>query len=54
MISIPQRAIVYIDTSAFIYAVERIDPYVNLLQPLWASSKQGHLPELVSAPSPLW
>ncbi|MCL4872321.1 MAG: PIN domain-containing protein [Anaerolineae bacterium] len=34
-VSLPESGLIYLDTSPIIYAVEKIPPYDQLLQPLW-------------------
>jgi predicted nucleic acid-binding protein len=38
---LPASGSVYVDTSAVIYSVEKIDPYWTVLQPLWQAAQQG-------------
>jgi predicted nucleic acid-binding protein len=40
--TIPLGAVAYVDANALIYAVERLDPYATLLQPLWNAAKLGN------------
>ncbi len=40
-LTIPSRGPVYLDANAFIYSVERIEPYNTLLQPLWNEAHAG-------------
>jgi predicted nucleic acid-binding protein len=35
---IPGNAVVYVDTNALIYAVERVQPYATLLRPVWEAA----------------
>ena len=34
-LTLPPSGPVYLDTSGFIYSVERIPPYSDLLEPMW-------------------
>jgi predicted nucleic acid-binding protein len=40
---LPPSGCVYIDANAVIYAVEKIEPYASLLDPLWAASGAGQV-----------
>ena len=40
-LTIPSTGPVYLDANAFIYSVERIEPYNTLLQPLWNEAHAG-------------
>ena len=40
-IRLPSRGIVYLDTSAIIYSVERHEPYLALLAPVWQQAEAG-------------
>jgi len=40
---LPVTGLVYIDANAAIYSVEKIEPYWNLLQPLWGAAQAGHV-----------
>ena len=40
-LEIPSRGHVYLDASAFIYSVERIDPYRALIEPIWQLAQVG-------------
>jgi predicted nucleic acid-binding protein len=42
-LSLPATGPVYVDVNAVIYAVEKIEPYASLLQPLWAKANAGEL-----------
>lgn len=37
----PQQARIALDTSVIIYSVEKVQPYFELLTPLWLGSNQG-------------
>lgn len=41
LLGIPSSGPVYFDASAFIYSVERIEPYQALLEPLWEQAQAG-------------
>ncbi len=47
-LTIPSTGPVYLDANAFIYSVERIEPYNTLLQPLWNEAHAGRF-SLVSS-----
>ena len=38
---LPSNGPVYLDSSGFIYSVERIEPYHTLLEPLWRHAQAG-------------
>lgn len=38
-LSVPASGLVYVDTNTVIYAVERIEPYRTLLEPLWQAAQ---------------
>ena len=40
-ITLPSAGPVYLDASAFIYSVERIEPYRELLEPVWRQARSG-------------
>lgn len=42
-IRVPQSGVVYLDTSAIIYSVERIEPYSQRLEPLWDAVFAGKM-----------
>lgn len=42
-LSIPASGNVYLDTNTIIYAVERIEPYRALLEPLWHAAAQQRI-----------
>ena len=42
-LSLPDAGFVYVDANTVIYAVERIDPYRTLLEPLWQAAQQQHI-----------
>jgi predicted nucleic acid-binding protein len=42
-LSLPTSGDVYVDANAVIYAVEKIEPYCSLLEPLWQAAQAGHL-----------
>jgi len=39
---------VYVDSNAVIYAVERIEPYRTLLEPLWQAAYDGKIAIMTS------
>ena len=47
-LSIPTSGRVYVDANAVIYAVERIEPYHALLEPLWQAAHQRHIALMTS------
>jgi len=40
---LPASGSVYVDANVVIYAVEKIDPYHSLLEPLWLAAQAGRL-----------
>ena len=42
-LSLPASGSVYVDANTVIYAVEKIEPYSSLLQPLWTTAHAGEL-----------
>ncbi len=40
-LTLPSTGLVYLDTDALIYSVEKIAPYAALLQPLWEAAHRG-------------
>ena len=42
-LSFPVQSVVYVDTNAVIYTVERIAPYFPLLDPLWTAARRGEI-----------
>lgn len=40
-LTLPSGGSVYLDTSAIIYSVERIEPYLSLLAPAWQAAETG-------------
>ena len=38
-LTLPSAGPIYLDTSAFIYSVERIEPYRALLEPMWREAQ---------------
>ena len=40
-LSLPSSGAIYLDASVVIYSVEKIEPYWNLLQPVWQSARLG-------------
>ena len=41
LIELPADGSVYLDASAFIYSVERIEPYQALIEPVWQQAQAG-------------
>lgn len=48
-LTLPSAGLIYIDANAFIYSVERVEPYRTLMEPLWQAAQDGNL-TLVSSP----
>jgi hypothetical protein len=42
-LTLPAAGAVYVDANAVIYAVEKIEPYRSLLEPLWSAAQAGRL-----------
>lgn len=42
-LTLPESGHVYLDSSAVIYSVERIEPYLTLLAPVWQHAEAGLL-----------
>ena len=40
-LTLPDSGPIYLDTSAFIYSVERVEPYYSLLEPMWLQAQNG-------------
>ena len=40
-IGLPSQGVVYLDSSAIIYSVERNEPYLTLLSPVWRQAEEG-------------
>ena len=40
-LTLPSNGPVYLDASGFIYSVERIQPYSDLLEPMWRQAQAG-------------
>lgn len=40
-LTLPERGSIYLDSSAVIYSVERIEPYLTLLAPVWQRAEAG-------------
>src|SRR5215210_859173 len=40
-LNLPQAGLVYLDTDAIIYSIEKIAPYAALLHPLWQAAQAG-------------
>lgn len=47
-LTLPEAGPVYLDANGFIYSVERLEPYAELLEPLWAAARDRQL-EIVSS-----
>jgi predicted nucleic acid-binding protein len=45
---IPSSGTVYVDANTVIYAVERIEPYYTLLEPLWQAAHNGTISVITS------
>ena len=57
-LTLPARGAVYVDANAIIYSVERIEPYRELLAPMWEEARVGRFTlassELVAIGNPSW
>jgi predicted nucleic acid-binding protein len=42
-LTIPPDGLVYIDTNIVIYAVEKVEPYKSLLDPVWSAARAGQI-----------
>ncbi len=42
-LSLPSEGMIYLDSNGFIYSVEKIEPYVDLLYPVWLSARTGNI-----------
>ena len=42
-LKLPPEGPVYLDASGFIYSVERIPPYSDLLEPMWQQAQAGQI-----------
>lgn len=42
-LNLPTAGAIYLDASTVIYAVEKIEPYASILQPLWRMAAAGHI-----------
>jgi predicted nucleic acid-binding protein len=42
-LTLPVTGLVYVDVNAVIYAVEKVETYASLLQPLWVKANRGEL-----------
>ena len=42
-LSVPASGLVYLDANTVIYAVERIEPYCTLLEPVWQVAHQRQI-----------
>lgn len=40
---IPESGSIYLDASPIIYAIEKIEPYAQILSPLWRSVAEGNV-----------
>jgi len=40
-LKLPENGSIYLDTSVVIYSVERIEPYLTLLAPVWRQAEAG-------------
>ena len=50
---LPVSGSVYLDANAFIYSVERIDPYYNMLESLWQATRNNQFVVITSELSSL-
>jgi len=42
-LALPASGIIYLDSSSFIYSVEKVEPFSSLLDPLWLTARSGDL-----------
>jgi predicted nucleic acid-binding protein len=42
-LTIPASGLVYLDASPIIYSVEKIEPFVEVLQPVWFAAHEGKI-----------
>lgn len=42
-LNLPATGLIYLDAAAFIYSVERVEPYRTLLEPVWRQAPSGRL-----------
>ncbi len=42
-LTLPPSGTVYLDASGFIYSAERVEPYRELLEPMWRQAQAGQL-----------
>ena len=42
-LALPSNGSIYLDASAFIYSVERVEPYRALLEPVWQQAQAGQV-----------
>ena len=42
-LTLPPDGIVYVDANAIIYSVERVEPYRELLSPMWVEARAGRI-----------
>ncbi len=47
-LTLPRSGSVYLDANAFIYSVERIEPYFSLLKPMWEAAQASRF-EILSS-----
>ena len=47
-LTLPPAGRVYLDANAFIYSVEKIEPYTSQLYPLWVAARAGQIQVLSS------
>lgn len=47
-LTLPDSGHIYLDSSAVIYSVERIEPYLTLLAPVWRQAEAGRLTLVLS------
>ena len=48
-LDLPSEGLIYIDASTLIYSVERVEPYRELISPMWEQAESGNL-TIVSSP----
>ncbi len=44
-LTLPTSGTVYLDANSFIYSIERIDPYQDILNTLWQAVSTGQFKE---------
>ena len=48
-LTLPRTGLIYIDASGLIYSMERVEPYRELLEPMWQEAQDGNI-AIVSSP----